>query len=177
MNILFGASLISLIGGLILTLTVLVVATVAGAWKTTCPMKKPEIWSWVLGIALTICGSIVLFVVPAYEGGGIVTRTAIDSDGKITTEVLSSGSGSETFLEVNGPAVIPLFSIPILIPILPIIGRRSMFRPLLHGVSAFLLGGQAAIGISGYGLAFAPSSLAILIAGIAALIARKESVA
>jgi hypothetical protein len=109
--------------------------------------NRPEQLAIGFSILLACIGSFLLFVIPAYSGS----------------------SGSRTFIEVNGPSVIPLFTIPVLFAFVPLVFWRVRVRAAIEGLCAFLLGGQAAIGMSGYGLFFGPSGAAMVVAGILAM--------
>ena len=116
----------------------------------------------------------VLFVVPAYENDVASYSFIVRPSGDIEKEFIRQGAARRTFLEVNGLEVIPLFIAPVLLSLSPLLGGKSMLRSLLHAGSAFFLGTLAAISMSGFGLAFAPSGLAMLFAGIAAFKAREK---
>lgn len=72
----------------------------------------------------------------------------------------------------KGPRVIPLFTVPVLLAVAPFAFLTLRYRSFLIAVFAFLLAGQAAIGMSGYGLAFAPSSVLLMLAGFIGLLGR-----
>ena len=77
-----------------------------------------------------------------------------------------------TFLQVNGLLIIPLFTIPVLFALAPLALLQQRTRTLAFALCAFLLAGQAMVGMSGYGLAFAPSSVLLVIAGFVGIFGR-----
>lgn len=136
----------------------------------------------VLGaLALAASGSAGLFVLPAYQGSSCsVSVTAAvppasASASNFVTVPMSSGctEHSSTFYQANGPQVIPLFTIPILFAVVPLAFLNRRMRSLGYAVCAFLLAGQAAVGMSGYGLAFSPCSVLLAVAGFIGLFSRR----
>lgn len=122
--------------------------------------NRAELWALGTSLAAAIAGSVWLFVGPAYS------VMSVSSSGTVTQSVTES---SVSFYEINGPAVVPLFTVPVVFAVLPFGLFRCRVRPIVQGLCAFLLGGQAAIGMSGYGLLFSPSGVIMLLAGIFAL--------
>ena len=124
-------------------------------------------------LVAAILGSVGLFVVPAYQGSSCsvsVSATvspASPSESSVVSIPMSSGctEHSPTFFQANGPQVIPLFTIPVLFAVIPLAFLKRRFRGLVFAICAFLLAGQAAVGMSGYGLAFSPSSAILVLAG------------
>lgn len=153
-------ALIAVIGGLLLAL---IAFTRITFWRFRPGLlfaNRSELWTLSASLAVAILGSVWLFVGPAYTG---VTHT---SSGNVAQAVTES---SRSFYEVNGPIVIPLFTVPIAFALLPFGFFRSRARPIIQGLCAFLLGGLAAIGMSGYGLFFAPSGAIMLLSGVLSL--------
>lgn len=62
-----------------------------------------------------------------------------------------------------------LFTVPLLFALLPLLFLHMRYRALAYAVCAFLLAGQAGVGMSGYGLVFAPSGLLLVLAGFVSL--------
>lgn len=157
-------ALVAVIGGLLL---VLIAFSRIAFWHfRPAPLfaNRAELWTLSASLAIAILGSVWLFVGPAYSGA---THTmSISSSGTVAQTVTES---SRSFYEVNGPKAIPLFTVPVAFALLPFSFFRSRIRPIIQGFCAFLLGGQAAIGMSGYGLFYAPSGAIMLLAGILAL--------
>jgi hypothetical protein len=83
-----------------------------------------------------------------------------------TLPVYSGTNGSKTFIEVNGSYLIPFFIAPLTFAVFPLLFFRGRFRPAIEGLCAILLGVQAAVGMSGYGLFFGPSGITMVLAGI-----------
>jgi hypothetical protein len=157
-------ALIAAIGGLLLAL----IAFIRIAFWRFRPRplfaNRSELWTLSASLAIAILGSVLLFVVPVYSG---VTHTISISSGGTVAQVVAESSRS--FYEVNDPKVIPLFTVPISFALLPFGFFRSRTRPIIQGLCAFLLGGLAAIGMSGYGLFYAPSGAIMLLSGVLAL--------
>lgn len=76
---------------------------------------------------------------------------------------------TKTFYVVNGPSVIPLFTIPIVFTLIPFAFYALRIRPIIEGLIALLLGAQLFIGLSMYGTAFGPSGVLMVLAALAAL--------
>lgn len=162
--ILWGLALIAILGGALLTLIAL--GRIAFWRFRPAPLFANRAELSALGTALTaaILGSVWLFVGPAYSEA---THTmSVSSSGAVAQSVTES---SRSFYEVNGPMVIPLLIVPVAFALLPFGFFRWRGRPIAQGFCALLLGAQAAIGMSGYGLFFAPSGAIMLLAGILAL--------
>jgi hypothetical protein len=157
-------ALIAVIGGLLLAL---IAFSRIAFWRfrpTPLFANRAELWTLSVSLAVAILGSVWLLVGPAYSG---VTYTmSISSSGAVAPTVTES---SRSFYEVNGPKVILLFTVPVAFALLPFGFFRSRIRPIIQGLCAFLLGGQGIIGMSGYGLFYAPSGAIMLLAGILAL--------
>lgn len=169
MPLITALSLFALIGGLLLAL--IAFARIA-FWRFRPVLlfaNRPEFWTLSTSLAVAILGSVLLFVSPAYSG---VTHTISISSGDTVVQAVTESSRS--FYEVNGPKVIPLFTVPIAFALLPFGFFRSRTRPIIQGLCAFLLGGQAVIGMSGYGLFFAPSGAIMLLSGVLALRAHAD---
>lgn len=130
------------------------------------PAERRLAWAVLLAAVL---GSATLFVVPAYSGTecGQSVGPATASAGEMNCVERRS-----SFVAVNGPQVIPLFTIPLLFAVLPLLLLRWRFRGPVFAVCAFLLAGQAAVGMSGYGLVFAPASLLLVGAGFIGIVRR-----
>lgn len=129
---------------------------------------------WVLAaLVAAMLGSLGLFVLPAYTVSScsaslFVPASSPPSSVPVDSTNIPASSCPErraTFLQVNGMQVISLFMIPVLFALVPLAFLRRRFRALVFAVCAFLLAGQATVGMSGYGLAFAPSSIILVIAG------------
>ncbi|MGR9035356.1 MAG: hypothetical protein ACU83O_02050 [Gammaproteobacteria bacterium] len=148
-------------GGALLCLVGLALPAFEQKRRRDNPMSPPELKAMAAAMGLAVLGSILLFVFPAYssEGGTLAAEILPDATSRQTIE-------TKTFLEVNGSGVIPFFTLPIVFALLPYFARRSCLRPALQGLCAFILGAQAAMGMSGYGLFFGPSGLAVLTAGL-----------
>ena len=155
---------VAVVGGALLAL-VAVVRTVFWRFRSA-PLhtSRIELWVLVASVAAAVLASLWLVVGPFYSGfsgsgsvslGGSVQFTAV--------------AGTRSFFAVNGPKVIPLLALPVLIALVPFSVARRGARAVVQGICALLLGGQAVIGMSGYGMFFAPSGVLMLAAGILAL--------
>lgn len=126
--------------------------------------NRAELAALSASLAAAVVGSVWLFSGPAYFG---TTHTmSLSSSGVIASSVAGH---SRSFYAVNGPAVIPLFIVPVAFALLPFAFLRSRARPVVEGICAFLLSVQAGIGMSGYGLFFMPSGVIMVLAGVLAL--------
>lgn len=125
--------------------------------------SRPEVYALAAAVLAAVLGCLWLFLGPAYAGSS--GNGSISPSGTVAH---STSEATLSFYAVNGPKVIPLFVLPVLVALAPFGARRWRTRPIIYGLCALLLGGQAAIGISGYGLLFAPSGALMLLAGILA---------
>lgn len=164
MTILWILAIIGILG----SLSLVVVASVRIAFFhfRPSPLSTRHAENRLLQAALlaAIMGSVLLFVLPVYSG--VVHTVSASSSGVASSAVTSQSS---TFLQVNGPQVIPLFTVPVLFAVVPFAFARRRVRPIITGVCAFLLAGQAAVGMSGYGLFFAPSGVLMVLAGFVSI--------
>ena len=155
---------VAVVGGALLALVA--VARMA-IWRfCSAPLHTSRIELCVLAasVAAAVFASLWLVVGPFYSGfsgGGSVSL-----GGSVT---LLAVSGTRSFYSVNGPKVIPLLALPVLVALVPFAVARRGARAAVQGACALLLGGQAVIGMSGYGTFFAPSGVLMLAAGILAL--------
>jgi hypothetical protein len=164
MIILWILAIIGILGSLLLV----VVASVRIAFFRFRPSPLSthlaEIRLLQAALLAAILGSVLLFVLPVYSS---VVYTGSASTSGVASSSLTSHSS--TFLQVNGPQVIPLFTVPVLFAVVPFAFARLRVRPIVAGACAFLLAGQAAVGMSGYGLFFAPSSVLMVLAGFVSI--------
>ena len=130
--------------------------------------------------AAAIIGSVGLFVLPAYQGrscsasiSATVSPASPSTSSVVSIPMSACTNHSSTFFQVNGPKVIPLFTVPVLLSVIPFAFLRLRFRSVAFSVCAFLLAGQAAVGMSGYGLAFSPSSVLLVVAGFIGLFSQR----
>jgi len=156
------------VGGALLFLVGLVMPAAVQERRRAHPISPPEFKVMAAAVSLAVLGSILLFVLPVYSGSAATLAAEVLPDDTVRHREIQINE-TRTFLEVNGPGVIPLFTVPIAFTFLPFLAQRSSLRPALQGLCAFLLGAQAAMGMSGYGLFFGPSGLAVLTAGLIAI--------
>lgn len=145
-------------------------------------------------VVAAVLGSAWLFLAPAYGSSSCSSPVAVSSTTTISrgSEVDPDGEriefidftsqsttvpdessdckwSTETFYEVNGPSVIPLFTIPIVFTLIPLAFHALRIRPIVEGGIGLLLGAQLLIGMSMYGAAFGPSGIFMVFAALAAL--------
>jgi glucan phosphoethanolaminetransferase (alkaline phosphatase superfamily) len=137
-------SLGAVIGGALVFVAGLIGAVLLPSHYVPLVRNRPELLALEFSILLACIGCFLLFTLPVYSG---------------TNE-------SKTFIEVNGPYLIPFFIAPLTFAVFPLLFFRVRFRPAIEGLCAFLLGVQTAVGMSGYGLFFGPSGIAMVLAGI-----------
>jgi hypothetical protein len=137
-------SLGAVIGGALVFVAGLVGALLMPSRYVPLVRNRPEQLALGFSILLACIGCFLLFTLPVYNGT----------------------NGSKTFIEVNGPYLIPFFISPLTFAVFPVLFFRVRFRPAIEGLCAFMLGVQAAVGMSGYGLFFGPSGIAMVLAGI-----------
>ena len=174
MTILWLLALVGLLGSVLLFL--------AAAFRLTFYKRRPfpvpaesseRRWVYAAFVA-ALLGSAGLFLLPAYKGSSCsvsmsVTASQPASSNVVSFPMSSCPESTSTFFQVNGPQVIPLFTVPIAFALIPFALFKLRLRGLAFALCAFLLAGQAAIGMSGYGLAFAPSSIFLVAAGFIGL--------
>jgi hypothetical protein len=134
-------------------------------------LERQLLW---LALIAALLGSLGLFVLPAYTSISCSASISVSGNASGDTPLLSpcTASESSTFVQVNGPQVIPLFTIPVVFALVPLGCMRLRVRAVVFAICAFVLAGQAAIGMSGYGLAFAPSSVFLVAAGFVGVFRR-----
>lgn len=144
-------------------------------------LERTLLW---LALVAALAGSASLLAMPAYQGGSCsfaATVVAPSGTASMASEVsiptADCTANSATFLQMNGPQLLPLFTLPVLFALIPFAFRHWRFRSLVYAPCAFLLAAQAAMGMSGYGLVFAPSSVALLLAGLASILRLREHAA
>lgn len=176
MTVLWVLAMGGLLGGaalLLVSLFVLAVRRYRSLLKPAAGTERRLVWAAVVAAVL---GSLTLAFAPAYESTNCsvsVSVTAPSSTGvTYDTQGTACAEQTATFVQVNGPVVILLFTVPILFALVPLFLRRPRYRGLVLGFCALLLAGQAAIGMSGYGLAFAPSSVLLVLAGFVGIFRR-----
>ena len=130
--------------------------------------------------AAAILGSVGLFVLPAYQGSSCsvsvsatVSPASPSQSSTVSIPMSACTEHSPTFIQANCPQVIPLFTVPVLFAVIPFAFLRRRFRSVAFSVCAFLLAVQAAVGMSGYGLAFSPSSVLLVVAGFIGLCSQR----
>lgn len=113
---------------------------------------------WAAFLAALI-GSLSLFLIPLRTeiDCSASPRITVSPEPNIIITVPSACSErGVSFVTINGLQVIPLLTIPIIFAVVPLALLGWFFRSFLFAVFASLLAGQAAVGMSGYGLVFAP---------------------
>lgn len=126
-------------------------------------------------IGLAVLATTLLMVLPFYAGVSSTSTITVGPDG--FSQVVSESNRSwfsRTLVGVNGPVVVVLIAAPILIAGLPLLFSRLRMRPAIEGCCALLLGGQALMGMSGYGVFFGPSALVMVTASVFALNSRND---
>lgn len=129
------------------------------------PLRSSPVEHWLLiaSVAAALLGSFWLAVAPYYSGfAGSVTIS-----GAGTASVIAAPRSS-SFLSVNGPGVLLLLALPVIVAFVPFSFRQCGTRPVAQALCAVVLASQAFFGMSGYGLFFAPSAALMLVAGILA---------
>ena len=150
-------------GGALLALFALIRAAFWRFRPAPLLANRGELWAVNASLVAAVLGSCWLLFGPAYSGA--IHSASLSSSGAISESVTHT---TETFVEANGTGVIPLLTLPVLFTLLPFAFWRFRPRPIVEACCALLLGGQAAVGMSGYGLFFAPSGFIMLIAGVLA---------
>ena len=96
-----------------------------------------------LTLVLTVAASMLLAFLPVYSGA------TSDSNG-------TSTETSATLVQENGPSVLVVLAIPILISLLPLFARGRAWQPLSI-TAAILLGFAVFLGILTIGIFFVPA--------------------
>ena len=174
-EVLFLSSGIAFIGGALLIVIGLGFSLFRQNQLTKLFANRPESIALFASIVLAVAGFTALFVAPVYQGTKIQSQISVDTTAGITTIESTSEETSKSFVGANGIELLPLFIAPVFITLLPLLFFQLSIRPAIEGISALLLGGQAAIGMSGYGAFFGPSGVAMVIAGILALRSRNAA--
>ncbi|WP_372987404.1 hypothetical protein [Marinobacter sp.] len=166
---LFLSSGIAFIGGALLIVIGVGFSLFRRTQLTKLFANRPESIALFTSIFLAVAGFTALLVAPVYQGTETRSQISIEPATGITISESTTEETSKSFVEVNGIEVLPLFIAPVFIALLPMLFFNLGIRPAVEGICALLLGGQAAIGMSGYGTFFGPSGLVMVIAGILAL--------
>lgn len=168
-KVLFLSSGIAFIGGALLMVLGFAISLFSRTRLTKLFANRPEYIALFTSILLALAGFTALLVVPVYQGTETQGQISIESATGITISESTTKETSKSFVEVNGIAVLPLFIAPVFIALLPLLFFSLGIRPVVEGFCALLLGGQAALGMTGYGTFFGPSAVVMVIAGILAL--------
>lgn len=174
-EVLFLSSGIALIGGALLTVIGFGLSLFRRSQLTKLFANRPESIALFTSIFLAVAGFTALLVVPVYQGTETQGQISIESATGITISESTTKETSKSFVEVNGIEVLPLFIAPVFIALLPLLFFSLGIRPAVEGICALLLGGQAAIGMTGYGTFFGPSAVVMVIAGTLALRSRNAT--
>jgi|GEM_PF-4736108 len=166
---LFLSSGIAFVGGALLIVIGFGFSLFRRTQLTKLFANRPESIALATSIFLAVVGFTVLLVAPLYQGTETRTQISLDSAAGVIIGESKTEETSKSFVGVNSIAVLPLFIAPVFIALLPLLFFNLGIRPVVEGICALLLGGQAAIGMSGYGAFFGPSGLVMVIAGILAL--------
>lgn len=176
MTVLWVLAMSGLLGGTALLLVssfVLAVRRYRSLLRPASGTERRLVWAAVVAAVL---GSLALVFVPAYKSTSCSVSVSVSapSSAGVTPDTPDAACVEQTatFVQVNEPVVILLFTVPILFALVPLFLHRLRFRGVVLGICAFLLAGQAAIGMSGYGLAFAPSSVLLVLAGFVGVFRR-----
>ncbi|WP_036132112.1 hypothetical protein [Marinobacter nitratireducens] len=169
LKVLFVSSAIAFIGGALLIFIGLGFFLFRRTQSTKLFANRPEFIALLTSIFLAVAGFTALLVAPVYQGTETRTQVSIEPATGVTFGESTTEKTRKSFVEVNGIEVLPLFIAPVFIALLPMLFFKLGIRPVVEGICALLLGGQAAIGMTGYGTFFGPSGLVMVIAGILAL--------
>lgn len=164
LNALALLAVVAVVGGALLAL---IAVARSFMWRfRSAPLhaSRIELAALTASVAAAVLAVLWLVVGPFYSGysgsGSVSLEDAVS---------LSAVADTRSFFAVNGANVIPFLTFPVLIALVPFAAARRGARAGVQGLCALLLGSQAFIGISGYGLFFAPSGVLMLAAGILAL--------
>jgi hypothetical protein len=164
LNVLALLAVVAVVGGALLALVAMARSFIWRFRSAPLYASRIELSALAASVAAAVLAVLWLLVGPFYSG--------FSGSGSISlggTASLSAVAGTRSFYAVNGTKVIPFLALPILIALVPFAAARRGARAAVQGLCALLLGGQAVIGMSGYGLLFAPSGVLMLAAGILAL--------
>ena len=114
--------------------------------------------NWLATVLAAIAAGYVL-VVPFYSTVTVTSSTT--GPGSQVTEY-----GSETLLSVNGPRVLPVVLLPVVLAAIPLLRGTPHQRRVRSAVVAVLLVGFTILGGFTIGLFYVPSALAMLVLAI-----------
>lgn len=163
LSVLAVLAVVAAVGGTLLAMAAVARATL---WHfRSVPLHGGSAESWALraSVVAAVLGALWLAVGPFYSGfAGSATLSLAG------TTSLAAGPRSSSLLAGNGPAVIPWLALPVLVAHVPFGFRARATRPVAQSLCAVVLAAQGVIGISGYGLFFAPSAVLMLVAALLA---------
>ena len=163
LSVLAVLAIVAAAGGVLVSVATVVRAAV---WRfRSRPLRRRSAEGWVLqaSVVAAALGALWLTFGPFYSGFAGSATVSLAG-----TASLSAGPRSSSFLSTNGAAVLPLLVVPVMVALVPFGFRSRGTRPVAQALCAVVLAGQAVIGISGYGLFFAPSAALMLAAAILA---------
>lgn len=117
--------------------------------RTVRPSGAKRVLQWI-ALGLAVAASAFLTFLPVYSG---VTS---DSNG-------TSTEARATLVQVNGPSVLILLAVPVVISLVPLLAHGRAW-PLLSIVAAILLGIAVLLGILSIGVFFVPALIVEIIA-------------
>jgi hypothetical protein len=113
----------------------------------------------VVAFVLALTASLLLLVIPVYSSVG--GSAVLDGSGETQTKIKRSKT---TLLEENGPGVLVVLSVPVLITMIPLLPRRNARRRPWRLASAMLLTVLCILTGFSIGLFYLPAAVALWIA-------------
>lgn len=125
-------------------------------------------WVAVAAFALAAGGSAALLFVPVYQGRQASVQVGTPTGDAAQPPPLPATqerSVSRTLLEVNGPGVLGVLAVPVVLAGLPLaLARHRRLSWAARGVAAVLLLGYVVVTGFSIGLTYAPAALVMLLA-------------
>jgi hypothetical protein len=119
------------------------------AWRRT------DLWQ-VVALGLSLAASLALLVIPAFGG----TSASSEGAGEVTR--------TTTLLESEGPGVLLVLLVPVVLTLLPLL-VRGRGRRVVSVLAALLLGVGALMGLASIGAFYLPALISAIAAATAAV--------
>ncbi|MFC8597202.1 MULTISPECIES: hypothetical protein [unclassified Isoptericola] len=115
----------------------------------------------VVTLGLALAGFAAAAVLPVYAGTTTESTTSGSVTGAVTT---TTTDATATLAQVNGPGVLVVLAVPVLVAALPLLARRASAFRALRVTTAVLLPVLTLVGAMSVGVFFAPAALAAVVA-------------
>ncbi|MFE7408045.1 hypothetical protein [Isoptericola sp. NPDC057559] len=113
----------------------------------------------VVTLVLALAGFVVAALLPVYSGS-----TAEMSGDPVTGAAVRTTETTATLAQVNGPGILVVLALPVVVAALPLLARRARGFLALRVTTAVLLVLMTLLGALSVGILFAPAAVAAVVA-------------